>query len=117
MHCERMKPYFRHMRHIFLTIGDRSGSGKVAGEGRKEEVGSQKTSSEDTGGRTQPSGCKQGPLGGCLFLPSQVTCLRESCMRENRTCSLGGGRRPPRKRASSDPTVRMEWTSVVTQFR
>jgi hypothetical protein len=25
-------------------------------------------------------------------------------MRENRTCSLGGGRRPARKRASSDPT-------------
>src|SRR6266478_5826789 len=31
--------------------------------------------------------------------------LRESCMRENRTCSLGGGRRPARKRASSDPTI------------
>jgi len=26
-------------------------------------------------------------------------------MRDNRTCSLGGGRRPARKRASSDPTV------------
>jgi transposase len=36
--------------------------------------------------------------------PSQVLCLRESCMRANRTCSLGGGRRPARKRASSDPT-------------
>ena len=23
-------------------------------------------------------------------------CLRESCIRENRTCSLGGGRRPAR---------------------
>src|ERR1035437_5765963 len=31
--------------------------------------------------------------------------LRESCMRENRTCSLGGERRPARKRASSDPTA------------
>ena len=31
--------------------------------------------------------------------------LRESCMRENRTCSLRGGRRPARKRASSDPTA------------
>jgi hypothetical protein len=30
--------------------------------------------------------------------------LRESCIRENRTCSLGGGRRLARKRASSDPT-------------
>ena len=32
-------------------------------------------------------------------------CLRESCIRENRTCSLSGGRRPARKRASSDPTA------------
>jgi len=31
--------------------------------------------------------------------------LRESCMRENRTCSLSGGRRLARKRASSDPTA------------
>ena len=31
-------------------------------------------------------------------------CLRESCTRETRTRSLGGGRRPARKRASSDPT-------------
>src|SRR2546430_2722253 len=37
-----------------------------------------------------------------LFLTSQIMCLRESCMRENRTCSLGGGRRLARKRASSD---------------
>ena len=34
-------------------------------------------------------------------------CLRESCMRENRTCSLGGGRRLARERASSDPTNQM----------
>ena len=73
-----------------------------------DQFASRKTrtsSSEDTGGRPQPSGCKQGPLGGCLFLTSQVTCLRESCMRENRTCSLGGGRRLARKRASFDPTI------------
>src|SRR5437870_3412185 len=31
--------------------------------------------------------------------------LRESCMRETCTCSLSGGRRPARQRASSDPTV------------
>src|SRR5215467_15681233 len=31
--------------------------------------------------------------------------LRESCIRENCTCSLGGGRRVARKRASSDPTL------------
>src|SRR5262249_27668157 len=32
--------------------------------------------------------------------------LRESCIRENRMCSLGGGRRPARfARASSDPTM------------
>ncbi len=30
--------------------------------------------------------------------------LRESCMRETCTCSLSGGRRPARQRASSDPT-------------
>jgi uncharacterized protein YecE (DUF72 family) len=30
--------------------------------------------------------------------------LRESCIREMCTCSLSGGRRPARKRASSDPT-------------
>ena len=35
---------------------------------------------------------------------SEDASLRESCMRENRTCSLSGGRRPARKRASSDPT-------------
>jgi RNA-directed DNA polymerase len=32
--------------------------------------------------------------------------LRESCMPENGTCSLSGGRRPARQRASSDPTAR-----------
>ena len=31
--------------------------------------------------------------------------LRESCMRENCTYSLSGGRRPARERASSDPTA------------
>jgi hypothetical protein len=34
-------------------------------------------------------------------------CLRESCMRENRTCSFGGRRRPARKRASYDPADRV----------
>ena len=33
-----------------------------------------------------------------------IQTLRESCMRENRTCSLSGGRWPARKRATSDPT-------------
>jgi hypothetical protein len=32
--------------------------------------------------------------------------LRESCMRENCTYSLSGGRWLARKRATSDPTVR-----------
>ena len=31
--------------------------------------------------------------------------LCESCMRENCTCSLSGGRRPAHQRASSDPTA------------
>src|SRR5215468_8257748 len=35
---------------------------------------------------------------------SEALNLRESCMRENCTCSLRGGRRPARKGASSDPT-------------
>jgi len=39
-------------------------------------------------------------------------CLRESCMRENRTCSLGGGRRSARKRASSDPTGELMPVSI-----
>ena len=39
-----------------------------------------------------------------LGLRLRRRCLRESCIRENRPCSLSGGRRPARKRASSDPT-------------
>src|SRR5690348_15841348 len=35
---------------------------------------------------------------------SVTSCIRESCIRENRTCSLSGGRRLARQRASSDPT-------------
>jgi hypothetical protein len=40
--------------------------------------------------------------------------LRESCLLEMGTGSLGGGRRPARKRASSDPTVaaRRSWREV-----
>src|SRR5260370_39029488 len=34
-----------------------------------------------------------------------VSCLRESRVRENCMHGLGGGRRPARKRASSDPTT------------
>jgi hypothetical protein len=40
-----------------------------------------------------------------LFLHPANACLRKSCMREIRTCRLSGGRRPARKRASSDPTA------------
>src|SRR5256884_489862 len=39
-------------------------------------------------------------------------CLRESCMRETRTRSLGGGRRPARKRASSDLAGSVKTLSV-----
>ena len=47
-------------------------------------------------------------------------CLRESCTRETRTCSLGGGRRPARERASSDPTNQMSkdeggWNSSFSE--
>jgi CRP-like cAMP-binding protein len=44
-------------------------------------------------------------LAVALFLTSQVMCLRESYIRETRTCSLSGGRKLARKRASSDPTM------------
>src|SRR6202162_6282853 len=62
------------------------------------------SSSEDTGDPDQPDGRDEGPLDRCLFSRLRVWCLRESCIRENRPCSLSGGRRPARKRASSDPT-------------
>src|SRR5258708_9768748 len=39
-----------------------------------------------------------------FYCISEAVSLRESCIRENRPCSLSGGRRPARKRASSDPT-------------
>lgn len=41
-----------------------------------------------------------------LLLHSGSVSLRESCIRENRTCSLSGGRWRERKRATSDPTLR-----------
>src|SRR5260370_11979391 len=43
-----------------------------------------------------------------FFFTCQVMCIRESCMGENRTCSLSGGRRLARKRASSDPTIQKQ---------
>src|SRR5215470_7055913 len=49
------------------------------------------------------TGAKRVPFHS-YFGISEVLRLRESCMRENRTCSLRGGRRPACKRASSDPT-------------
>src|ERR1700751_104526 len=39
-----------------------------------------------------------------FYRNSEAVSLRESCIRENRPCSLSGGRRPARERASSDPT-------------
>jgi hypothetical protein len=102
-------------------IGDRNGSGKAAGvrrlgrERKPEEQGREggtvpwgKTrtfSIEDTGGLAQPGGRKEGPFfggsgrglgtGSTLFLPlwPATARRRESCMRENCTCSLSGGRR------------------------
>ena len=50
-----------------------------------------------------PDGCQGVPFNS-FFGISDVLILRESCMRENRTCSLRGGRRLACKRASSDPT-------------
>ncbi len=45
-----------------------------------------------------------------LFLTSPVMCLRESCMRENRTCSLGGGRRPA-PHGAPPPARQSRWAS------
>src|SRR5215469_7531533 len=47
--------------------------------------------------------CELGGINSFSRISERLS-LRESCIRENRTCSLGGGRRPARKRASSDPT-------------
>ena len=43
-------------------------------------------------------------IGLIPSLASRNESLRESCIREKRTCSLSGGRRPARKRTCSDPT-------------
>jgi len=48
--------------------------------------------------------CPLDQLNSFSRIPASLS-LRESCMRENRTCSLSGGRRLARKRASSDPTA------------
>ncbi len=50
------------------------------------------------------TGAVLAPLGRA-WIVSRSLCLRESCMRENRTYSLSGGRWPARKRATSDPTA------------
>jgi hypothetical protein len=91
----------------------------VAGEGRQQEEGSQK-SQDDEGGsvrlakkhhrpRILEAGLKLTDVRKVhLRLPFPYIsgqCLGESCMRENRTCSLGAGRKLARKRASSDPTI------------
>ena len=61
----------------------------------------------------QPDGCQEGPFINrpsgwvhSFFGISEDLSLRERCMREICTCSVRGGRRPARKRASSDPTIR-----------
>jgi len=45
-------------------------------------------------------------------IPASLS-LRESCMHETCTCSLRGGRRPARKRASSDPTETPSFRSGI----
>jgi hypothetical protein len=49
------------------------------------------------------TGATPAPLGRA-WIVSRILCFRESCMRENCTYSLSGGRWPARKRATSDPT-------------
>ena len=48
--------------------------------------------------------CTIALLNTCSCILASLS-LRESCMHETCTCSLRGGRRPARKRASSDPTI------------
>src|SRR5215470_9383061 len=56
------------------------------------------------GGAIQPvRACQLGRVNSFAGIPPTVS-LCESCIRQNRPCSLSGGRRPARKRASSDPT-------------
>ena len=52
------------------------------------------------------TGAELAPLDKAWTV-SRSLCFRESCMRENRTYSLSGGRWPARKRATSDPTAVM----------
>ena len=47
--------------------------------------------------------CQLGRVNSFAGITPTVR-LCESCIRQNRPCSLSGGRRPARKRASSDPT-------------
>ncbi len=50
---------------------------------------------------------RTGQLDSVNPVPCVSVSLCESCMRENRTCSLSGGRWLARKRATSDPTLMM----------
>ena len=61
-----------------------------------------------------PTGVRKAHSDVALFLHLDAMCLRESCIRENRPCSLSGGRRLARKRASSDPTLMKRGESHVT---
>jgi hypothetical protein len=101
--------------------------GKAADEGRKEEKGSQTSKAmtwissfweKPVHHRPRTlvdlinlTGAVPAPLGK-VWIVSRSLCLRESCMRENRTYSLSGGRWPARKRATSDPTV---WQRMKAQ--
>jgi hypothetical protein len=91
----------------------------TADEGRREEKGSQKSKGDEVDQflREKPvhhhpriladwinlTGAVPAPLDR-VGIVSRSWWLRESCMRENRTYSLGGGRWPARKCATSDPT-------------
>jgi len=59
------------------------------------------------------AGCKQGPLDGCLFLTSQVMCLRESAGKLH--VQFGRRTRLARKRASSDPTIQIGICRIGTE--
>jgi hypothetical protein len=49
-----------------------------------------------------------------FYCISEAVSLRESCIREMCPCSLSGGRRPARARASSDPTSIKTSTMIIS---
>src|SRR5215472_5695791 len=80
--------------------------GKKKGNQMSKDEGGRNSSFSEKPVRSRPRRLADwiNPTGAKNLGISEDLSLRESCMRENCTRSLGGGRRPARQRASSDPT-------------